>query len=398
MIRMLLAGLLLIASGQSWAVDVANLTPVERLTVNYTEFSEPMSFNITLPASYATELDKRYLVLFDPHPRSQPHLSGMQDWLSHNGEWPWLETLVVTPANYHKEYADLFKETADNPSDPELLSFLETHVLTKIDDTYRTHNFRIFSGFMGNGAFGLYALLNKPHLFDAYIIASPSLADDFLAVTSSAKSKLPKLTDKMRFVYLTMGGHRYEQGNRKATEAFAEALESYAPGQLEWHAKLDDKRHYMSRPILAVVEAIELLFADYHSPLAPDSAIAKKGVDAIVAHYQTLSKSKYGFEVSAQSSLTALAKATLESDSDEALAIYKRAIAMYPDSAYAYANLGSAYKELGQLAKAVEVQKTAVDKSKDMIPWHQNNLKKQLDEYQAALAAAPAAARSDETQ
>ncbi|WP_349304678.1 tetratricopeptide repeat protein [Pseudoalteromonas sp. BDTF-M6] len=387
MIRLFLLSMSLFVVVQSWALDVATLTPTEKLSVVYAGFKEPMDFNVTLPASYASEADKRYLVLFDPHPRSQPHLSGLQDWLSHNGEWPWLETLVVTPASYHGEYAALFEKTAEDPRDTELLTFLETQVLAQIDKKYRTHDFRIFSGFMGNGAFGLYALLNRPQLFDAYIIASPSLADDFLAITSSAKTQLPKLTDKMRFVYLAMGQHRYEQGNREDTVAFAKALADYAPKELDWHTKLDDKRHYMSRPVLAVVEAIELLFADYHTPLTPDSAISQQGVDAIIAYYQDLSKRKYGFEVSAQGSLKALAKSKLESNPDEALAIYEKVIALYPDSAYAYADLAAAYDGLGQIDKAIALQTTAVEKSKNMVPWHQNNLQQHLVAYQSKLAA-----------
>ncbi|WP_105258695.1 tetratricopeptide repeat protein [Pseudoalteromonas sp. T1lg88] len=387
MIRLLLVSVLLFLAAKSWALDVTTLTPIEKLTVAYAGFKEPMQFNVTLPASYASEPDKRYLVLFDPHPRSQPHLSGIQDWLSHNGQWPWLETIVVTPATYHKEYAALFEKTAEDPDDHELLTFFESHLLAQVDKNYRTHDFRIFSGFMGNGAFGLYVLLNRPQLFDAYIIATPSLADDFLAVSSSAKTQLPKLKDKMRFVYLAIGEHTYEQAHRENTQAFAQALTDYAPSELQWHANLDDKRHYMSRPIVTLVEAIELLFADYHTPLAPDSVISQQGVDAIIAHYQELSKRKYGFDVSAQSSLKALAKSKLENDAPEALAIYHKVIDLYPDSAYAYADLAAAYESLGQINKAIALQTRAVEKSKSMVLWHQNNLQKRLAAYKSQLAA-----------
>ncbi len=96
MIKYLYFGLILILCSKASAMDVRQLTPVERVTVSSEHFDKPMTFNVTLPASYGSEPDKRYFVMFDLHPRSQPYLSGMQDWLSHNGDWPWLETIIIT--------------------------------------------------------------------------------------------------------------------------------------------------------------------------------------------------------------------------------------------------------------------------------------------------------------
>ncbi len=381
MIKTILAWICLACSCMASAVDIHTLNPVEKLSVAYPAFAEPMTFNVTLPASYDTAKDKRYFVLFDLHPRSQHYLSGLHNWLSHNGEWPWLESIIVTPADYHKEFAALYEKTVAHPDDPTLLNFLESDVLASIDKNFRTNGFKIYSGFMSNGATGLYVLLNRPAMFNAYIITSPTLDNNFLGVASNAAKKLPTLTDKMRFLYLTIGQHNYEKAHIEAVESLHKTLSDKAPKDLDWHVVNDDKHYYMSRPVVAALNGIELLFDDYHNNLSPDSAVAQQGVDAVITHYETLSQRKYGFAVSAEDSLKSLARSFLSSDPQRALEIYHKTVSLYPDSAYAYSALAAAYKETGDINKAIEYQTIAVEKSASMIEWHQNNLRKRLTEY-----------------
>lgn len=71
------------------------------LKVSSSLLTEPADFKVTLPASYQSKADKRYVVLVDLHPRSHGYLAGMEDWMSHNGGWPWLETIIVTAPDGH---------------------------------------------------------------------------------------------------------------------------------------------------------------------------------------------------------------------------------------------------------------------------------------------------------
>ncbi len=356
--------------------------PVEKLDIKIDAFNELMSFNITLPPSYQKSKDKRYFVIVDIHPRSQPYLSGTHDWLSHNGDWPWLESIIVTPAGYHKEFGELFEKTVENPDDERLLDFLESDVLKAVDQKYRTNGFNVYSGFMANGAIGLYALLNRPQLFDAYLISSPTISDNFLNITSDAKKKLPKLTDKIRFLSIVIGDHRFETSHIEAVKAFESTLRSAAPKDLSWGVKLHDEHYYMSRPVFTVLNGIEALFDDYHNNLSLDSPIAKQGIDAIIGYYKELSERKYGFTVSAEGTLKNLAASLFDSDQARALSIYHKVVELYPDSTYAYSDLAGAYRKLDQLDKAIEYQKIAVTKSLALIEWHQNKMNQILTKYE----------------
>lgn len=238
---------------------------------------------------------------------------------------------------------------------------------------------------MSNGAFGLFALLNRQQLFNAYIIASPTLADDFGAISSDADIKLSKLDETLRFLYLSTGSHQYESAHLTSFNSFEEALKKSAPKSLDWQTHTDMKHNYMSRPIISVINAIESLFDDIHTDLKPDSDISKKGVDAIIKHYEMISSKKYGFEVSAQGSLKSLAKSIFKDEPQKALIIYKKVVSLYPESAYALASLAKAYADLGDVDTAISVQQKAVEKSKTMIQWHQNKHLQYLNEFEQQL-------------
>jgi len=370
------------------ATDIKSLNPIQLLEVKSKHFKEPIKYNVTLPASYneANNEDTKYFVIFDLHPRSQPYLSGLQDWLSHNGGWPWLETIVITPTDYNPEFAKLFDQIVNEPNNHTMLDYFESDLLTAIDKKYRTNGFRIYSGFMGNGALGLYALLNRPTLFDAYIISSPSIADDFGSITTDAKDKLAKLDDKMRFLYLATGNHRYEKGNLPAFDLFEKSLKSSSSSMLDWQVHRNNHNTYMSQPIVSIINGIEALFDDIHTDLDADSQVSKQGAQAIIDHYANLSTKKYGFDISAEGSLKTLAKSLMESAPQQGLAIYEKTAKLYPDSAYALSALAKAYSDLGDINKAVKYQTIAVEKSKSMVDYHQNMHQKYLDQYQSTLA------------
>lgn len=383
--KIILLWLMLALPTFSFAVEMENLNPIETIEVLPEGFDEPLKYNITLPQGYAKDDTKTYFVLFDLHPRSQPFISGMQDWLSHNGEWPWLKTIIVNPANYHPEFAAVFKQFADNPKDQRILDIIENDVLKQIDKQYRTNGFKIYSGFMANGALGLYALLNRPNMFNAYLIASPTLGDNFGHIVLDAPQKLTPKYDGMNFLYMTIGNHRYESAHVAAVKQFELELAKLSQDKLQWQSNSDENHYYMSRPIITLLNGIEALFDDIHNNLPANSPISQQGPDAIVAYYDKLSNEKYGFPVSAEGSLKALAKSLTETEPSKALDIYIKTTDLYPDSAYAHASLAKAYADLGDIKRAIAVQLVAVEKSKSMVQWHQNKHQQYLDEFKAML-------------
>lgn len=162
---------------------------------------------------------------------------------------------------------------------------------------------------------------------------------------------------------------------------FEKTLQETAPQNIDWQVHRNNKNNYMSQPIISIINGIEALFSDIHTNLKADSEISKKGVQAIIDYYDTISKKKYGFKVSAEGSLKALAKSLMDTNSKEALVIYHKTVNLYPNSAYALSSLAKAYADLNNFTEAIKYQTLAVDKAKSMSVWHQNNHKRFLEEY-----------------
>lgn len=377
----ILIGLSLITC-QIAATEISDTKSLQLLTVNSTNVKQAIDFHVTLPASYYQSQNKRYPILLDLNPSSRLYLSGLNDWLSHNGQNPWLETIVVTPAKQHLELAALFDQSATPTHAEQLLSIIKQDLLAVIDKRYRTNGFRMYNGFMRSGTIGLYALLNQPTLFNAYIIATPHLVDNYLDISPQLKHKLPSLTDRVRILHLTYGDHRFEQPHLKAISQLTEELEQLAPAELEWSVNAD-KGHFMTRPITNLVNAVEVVFKDFHQNLAADSAISKRGAEAIVEYYEYLSEKKYGFEVPAERSLVTLANSMIDSSTPEALAIYQKITELYPDSAYAFHYLAAASVHVKDFNNALKYQRLAVEKSSNLREWQQIWLKQTLADYES---------------
>ncbi|MBE0363192.1 hypothetical protein PULV_a3799 [Pseudoalteromonas ulvae UL12] len=352
-------------------------------------FTTPIDYTVTLPKGYHDEKNqhKRYYLHVDLHPRSHGSISQLNDWLSHNGEWPWPQTIIVTPTDYHSEFAAAFEQLGAEPTNPLLLDYLEQVLLTNLDKQYRTNGFRTYSGFMGNAALGLHILLNRPALFTGYILASPTLGENMFNINAIAETKLKTLDDRLRYVYISIGKHSFEKSHIAGVNTFKQTLERAAPQSLEWHVDFDTANNYMSRPIITLINGIEGLFADKFTPLPADSAISKQGADAIIAYYQRLSDKKYGFEVSAEPSLNSLATSFITDSPAEAEGLFKRIIGLYPESSYAESALAEFYSEQGQIEQAIAVQLRAVEKAKTLIQWHQNKQQATLERYQAQRQA-----------
>lgn len=361
---------------QLHAKEFTNLSKVERLTVASKHLATPAEFNVTLPPSYTKKKDKRYVLLVDFHPRSQAYLSGMHDWMSHNGDWPWLETIIVTPNGENADLGQLKSTMGGDKPATALLDFIEHDLLASIDKNYRTNGFRIHNGFTGNASLSLYTLLHRPSLFNAYFAASPILAQDYAKLTSELAAQLKKMGDKPRFLFISTGDSGFEQRQIAPFNEFTKQLQQIKPELLDVNIKRFNGSYYMSQPVLATAHAIELLFNDIHEKLKPDSAISRRGVEAILAHYQNLSDNKYGFEVTAEYSLMALAKSLKAHSLERAISVLEATIKAYPKSAGAHHDLAGLYAENKQLKKAVEFEKLAL--SKTVHPFFINKYSKAL--------------------
>ncbi|MGX9462771.1 alpha/beta hydrolase-fold protein [Shewanella sp. A14] len=363
-----------------FATDVLPLQTTETLSVKSTLFSEQADFLVTLPNSYTKQTDKRYVVLFDLHPRSHLYLAGMHDWMSHNGGWPWLETIIVTAPDGHQGLGKLKQGAIEQQGDQALLDFFEHDLLPAIDKRYRTNGFRIFNGFTGNAGLVLYSLINRPSLFNAYIAASPVLSTDFAYVLNDAPKKLKNMQGKPRFLFVSTSDSDFEQRQLDSFAMLEDIIQIHANAKLNYQIKRFDGSYYMTQPILATALGIEQIFNDVHTVLAADSEVSQQGSKAILAYYKRLSDEVYGFDVPAIDSLLALGNSLVKAAPQQAIEVYQDTLKAYPKAHSAYHELASVYAATGKMTQAIEAEQQAVASTDH--PFYQNKYTKQLAEFQ----------------
>lgn len=366
---------LLLALGSFSAQAISSIQ--EQLQLTHPDFSEPLIFNVSLPAGYHSSPEREYVLMFDFHPHANSYLTGMHDWLSHNGQWPWLQTIIVTPQAGNR-VGMLFD--ASGRTTP-LLDFFEQTLIPQLDKRHRTNGFRIFSGFRVNGTIVLSALINKPNLFNAHIAISPELQNDYAGILSTSAKKLRKLDDKPRFLLFSHGDNVKEAHQQASYSQLQSILTKHSPSQLDWHSQSYPEHYFMSLPLLSVITGIEKLFDDIHHGLPANSTISQQGVAAIIAHYDYLSSQKYGFSVSPKNSIKQLGNALLVSEPSEGIKVFQQLQQHYPDDAYSYHDLAQAYASTGNYAMAAAQQRLAVERAANMAGWHQKRISKALDEY-----------------
>ena len=272
----------------------------KQIQLSHPDFEKPLKFNVALPSGYANNKDKSYVLMFDFHHNADTYLRGMHDWLSHNGEWPWLQTIIVTPAPGNR-VGMLFDSSGKTTP---LLDFFEGQLFPEIDKKYRTNGFKIMSGFRVNGTIVLSTLINKPDMFDAYIAISPELKNDYAGILSTIQSKLTKVKGKSKFLLFSHGTNIKEEHQLEFYTQLKTILENHAPKSLDWHYKHFEEHYFMSLPLISVITGIEKVFNDINNGLSPKSQISQQGIDSIVQHYDYLTKQKYGFEVSPKKSIS----------------------------------------------------------------------------------------------
>lgn len=354
----------------------------EIMSVNSKIYGKTFEFNVSLPKNYTKE-NQKYAILYNPHPLTHNYLSGLSSWLSHNGNKPWIEIIVITPKKHTTELNATFALRKGEETTRKLLKFYEKELLKKVEKQYRINGFKIYSGFSGSGTFGIYTLLNKPKMFNAYIISSPTLGNNNESIVSLAKEKLKNLEKMHRFLFISNGNNKFSIKHQKGFENLMSLLNQQAPETLDWHYREFNHLHYMSQPVVTDTEALEVLFKPITKALPADHEISQKGYKAIIAHYQKLSEDVFGFDVSSTESLDNLGEYYLKKEPIKALEIFTLNIRLHPKIHWLYHSQARSYLALNQIERAIAAEGIALGLTEH--PYFKNLYKKNLNEFRNKL-------------
>ena len=246
---------------------------------------EERTFLISLPEGYATSTDK-YPVLYvlDGSVRALVEGSQATTW-AHRGVPPMIVVAITNPNRDRDVLPGAGSDGAEK-----YLRFISEELFPYVEQRFRVQNHRTLYGASNAGVFVLYALLERPDAFAAYIASSPTVGhryDYMVAKATSTSRPLPRRHTQLHIVY----GDKESPALREGLAKYRPVLEALKSDTLSITIRdLPEEGHV---PIDGLAKGLKQVFDGYHYPF---ERVTKAGLPALESHYHQLSR-RLGFRV-----------------------------------------------------------------------------------------------------
>ena len=238
---LLLASLLAIARAADASPPVV-LEHTEHRTIRSARIGQNYELFVSLPEDYATS-GKTYPVLYVLDGWHFPLLAFLQNNNHYSERMPPVIIVNISHGegiNPMPLRARDFTPTqaADEPTSggaAVFLDFLEHEIIPAVDRTYRTNpGDRGLLGHSYGGLFALYALEQRPGLFQRIVAASPVAGWDHNLLFAAARERLKNLPRPVRLDLSAGGEGDFEKQLMADTTAFARLLDELKPAGLDY--------------------------------------------------------------------------------------------------------------------------------------------------------------------
>ena len=244
---------------------------------------------------------------------------------------------------------------------PKFLRFLQNELIPYVESNYRTHPYRILEGHSFGGLFSVYALMEKPELFDALIVQSPALWWNNEEMTKKATAFFNSHPDLNKSIYFGIGGGD-GWGMRKELIRYTEVIKNDGPKNLHWkHEEVGNEGHDDARLILNY-HGLKFIFSD----LKPTKEFQENYSNETFLKGEQKLINKYG--KSARRPVGDYFDLAMKLIDDEnpfgAIIVFKRAYEAYPKYVGILTNLAQLYEKTGQINKAIDTYVLGIEMSK----------------------------------
>jgi len=304
---------------------------------------EERTILVRVPARYAYSTDKFPVTyMLDAHPPQNAMMAGILDQQTWANQIP--EMILVGIQNIDRLRDMTPTKTAPGGGEADkFLRFIETEVIPLVEKTYRTEPFRVFAGHSLAGLAAINCLITRPHLFNAYIAASPVLHWDKNYVIKQAEALFEKTPEMKKRVYFAIGN---EPDYTAGFTAFRELIKKKGPKNLAWASDQFEDENHGSVVLPVYLKGLRFIFEGWLPPPVPSLA-------ELESHYKKLSERLTYTITIPENLLNQFGYEKLrDGQTNEAVAAFKRNVELYPNSANAFDSLAEALEKNGQIKDA----------------------------------------------
>ncbi len=262
---LLLVGNQLFAQNKTEIIEEGVLKIGDKVEIKSKILNENRTLNIYLPNGYSKNTTKKYPVIYlldGSIDEDFIHIAGIVQF----GSFSWInmipETIVVGISNVDRKRDFTFPTTIERDKkdfptagkSENFINFIENELQPFVDSNYNTNNTKTIIGQSLGGLLATEILLKKPHLFDNYIIISPSL---WWNNESLLKIK-PKEYKTKKSIYIAVGKEG-EVMERTAKELYEKLNIEKTKNTILFY-EFFEKQNHGDALHLAVYDAFEKIF------------------------------------------------------------------------------------------------------------------------------------------
>jgi len=142
-----------------------------------------------------------------------------------------------------------------------LLAFIKNELIPYAGKKFRTNGRRVFMGQSWGGQFVAYALSQSPETFDAFIITSPSIGDNWSEKTFNAlEQTLKQDLDFPDFVYVSVGGDETAE-LKNDYENLTSLLKQHLPKKVKLYHEVNEGLTHDSNGQISQPKAMKMYFS-----------------------------------------------------------------------------------------------------------------------------------------
>ena len=340
--------------------DTINIGSITRFQSDVLGEERPLY--IHLPESYGTSTNYYPVLLVLDGEWNFRKTVGIVEHLSESGRIPAM--IVVGIPNVFRagrpsrieDLAPAASGSTEEAGADRFLRFITEELVPDIDKQYRTQPHRTLLGHSLGGLFTVFALLEKPDSFSAFISISPSLGRNNQQQVKRMTAFFDRNTSLKKNLQLGLGD---EGGNTQlGTEALVKILDQSVPQDFDWqfrHMKDEDHASVFHN---STYQSLESIFKGWK---IPETYLSDLDISIAERHYQALSD-RIGFEVPVpEAYYYQLGYRILsELEFDYAAWTFDRYAQAYPTAATAWVGLGDVQLMQGQIESALSFYEKAL--------------------------------------
>lgn len=316
---------------------------------------------ISLPKGYK-ESDANYPVLYlTDGLQNIWHVIGTVEVLTRTGGIPPMIIVGIESTNRDRDFSPTInKNWPKSGGGPKYLDFIENELIPYIDTNYRTHPFRVLEGHSLGGLFTASVLINKPALFNAHIIMSPSLWWNEHEIINKAKAFFKSHPNLEKRLFFGIGSLESgtEWGMRKELQNFVDVLKENKPEKLHFEHKEMQNEGHMSSPLLSNYYGLKFIFSDM---ALLDTLITNYSDEEFLKHEKMI-MSKYGKEAkqSAEAYVQIASHLMNDNNLSGAITVIKRSVEAYTFDVGLLNFLATIYEKNKNVEKAISTYIEAI--------------------------------------